>query len=123
MERSVIRDRLTRITLRSIRATRASARGRGRKLNRRNTMTRWVARLAFAFAAVVLIALTRPAGAQGVADFYRGRNVTLVIGFSAGGGYDLYARLLARHFGKPIPGQPSIVPQNPEGAGSGLAPL
>src|SRR5712691_6170872 len=79
---------------------------------------RRVARLTFAFAAVALIALIHPAGAQGVADFYRGRNVILVIGFSAGGGYDLYARLLARHLGKHIPGQPSIVPQNREGAGS-----
>src|SRR5258706_2982409 len=67
--------------------------------------------------------LLRPAGAQGIADFYRGRNVPLVIGFSAGGGYDLYARLLARHLGKHIPGQPSIVPQNREGAGSERATL
>src|SRR5882762_8742388 len=84
---------------------------------------RRIARLTFAFAAVALVALMRPAGAQGVADFYRGRNVTLVIGFSAGGGYDLYARLLARHLGKHIPGQPSIVPQNREGAGSQRATL
>jgi tripartite-type tricarboxylate transporter receptor subunit TctC len=81
------------------------------------------ARLTFVFAAVALIALTRPAAAQNVADFYRGRNVILVIGFSAGGGYDLYGRLLARHLGKHIPGQPSIVPQNREGAGSERATL
>ena len=84
---------------------------------------RRVARLTFAFAAVTLIALTHPALAQGVADFYRGRNVTLVIGFSAGGGYDLYGRLLARHLGKHIPGQPGIVAQNREGAGSERAVL
>jgi tripartite-type tricarboxylate transporter receptor subunit TctC len=84
---------------------------------------RRVARLAFAFAAVALIALTHPALAQNVADFYRGRNVTLVIGFSAGGGYDLYGRLLARHLGKHIPGQPGIVAQNREGAGSERAVL
>jgi tripartite-type tricarboxylate transporter receptor subunit TctC len=77
-----------------------------------------IARFILAFAAMALIALMRPASAQSVADFYRGRNVTLVIGFSAGGGYDLYARLLARHLGKYIPGQPSIVAQNREGAGS-----
>jgi len=84
---------------------------------------RRVVRLTFACAAIALIALIHPAGAQGVADFYRGRNVILVIGFSAGGGYDLYARLLARHLGKHIPGQPSIVPQNREGAGSERATL
>ena len=79
--------------------------------------------LTLALGAIVLAAVIRPAGAQGVADFYRGRNVTLVIGFSVGGGYDLYARLLARHLGKHIPGQPSIVPQNREGAGSERATL
>jgi tripartite-type tricarboxylate transporter receptor subunit TctC len=68
-------------------------------------------------------ALIHPALAQSVADFYRGRSITLVIGFSAGGGYDLYARLLARHLGKHIAGQPSIVPQNREGAGSERAVL
>ena len=59
-----------------------------------------------------------PARADSVEDFYRGKNVTLVIGYSVGGGYDLYGRLLARHLGKYIPGQPNIVPQNREGAGS-----
>src|SRR5258708_22076497 len=79
--------------------------------------------LTLRFGTMALGSLMRPAGAQGIADFYRGRNVTLVIGFSAGGGYDLYARLLARHLGKHIPGQPSIVPQNREGAGSERAIL
>ena len=75
-------------------------------------------------AGVVALALAvSTAAGQGVADFYRGRTVTLVIGFSAGGGYDLYARLLARHLGKHIPGQPSVVPQNREGAGSERAVL
>lgn len=74
-------------------------------------------------AALVLAALPDPAAAQSVADFYRGRSVTLVIGFSVGGGYDLYGRLLARHLGRHIPGQPTIVPQNREGAGSERATL
>lgn len=73
--------------------------------------------------AIWLTALSSPTDAQSVADFYRGRNLTLVIGFSAGGGYDLYARILARHLGKHIPGQPNIVPQNREGAGSERAAL
>jgi tripartite-type tricarboxylate transporter receptor subunit TctC len=59
-----------------------------------------------------------PARADSVEDFYRGKNVTMVIGYSVGGGYDLYGRLVARHLGKYIPGQPNIVPQNREGAGS-----
>jgi tripartite-type tricarboxylate transporter receptor subunit TctC len=79
--------------------------------------------LTLAFASMLFSALIHPALAQSVADFYRGRSITLVIGFSAGGGYDLYARLLARHLGKHIAGQPSIVPQNREGAGSERAVL
>jgi len=79
--------------------------------------------LGLAFGAIVLAAFVRPLFAQSTADFYRGRSVTVVIGFSAGGGYDLYARLLARHLGKHIPGQPSIVAQNREGAGSERAVL
>ncbi|MGH7087809.1 MAG: Bug family tripartite tricarboxylate transporter substrate binding protein [Stellaceae bacterium] len=62
--------------------------------------------------------LARPAAADPIADFYKGRTVTLVIGYSVGGGYDLYARLVARYLGKHIPGNPEIVPQNMPGAGS-----
>jgi tripartite-type tricarboxylate transporter receptor subunit TctC len=58
-----------------------------------------------------------PAFAQGE-DFYRGKSVTIVPGFSAGGGYDLYARSLARHLGKHIPGNPVVIVQNMPGAGS-----
>ena len=65
-----------------------------------------------------LFALAGLAGAAGVEDFYKGRNVTLVIGYSVGGGYDAYARLLARYIGKHIPGNPSIIPQQMTGAGS-----
>ena len=68
--------------------------------------------------AVVFAALIGPAQADSVADFYRGKSITLAIGYSAGGGYDLYGRLLARYIGKYIPGNPSVVPQNREGAGS-----
>jgi tripartite-type tricarboxylate transporter receptor subunit TctC len=63
--------------------------------------------------------LAAPAAqADPVADFYRGRTVQLVIGYSTGGGYDTYARALARYLGKHIPGNPTIVPQNMPGAGS-----
>jgi tripartite-type tricarboxylate transporter receptor subunit TctC len=57
-------------------------------------------------------------GGPSVADFYRGKQVDFYIGYSAGGGYDTYARLLARHLGKHIPGNPTVVPQNMPGAGS-----
>jgi tripartite-type tricarboxylate transporter receptor subunit TctC len=56
--------------------------------------------------------------AQTVEEFYAGRVVTLYIGFSPGGGYDTYGRLVARHMGRFIPGNPSVVPVNMEGAGS-----
>ncbi len=56
--------------------------------------------------------------ADDVASFYKGRNVTIDIGYSAGGGYDIYARVLARHLGDHIPGNPTVIPQNMPGAGS-----
>jgi tripartite-type tricarboxylate transporter receptor subunit TctC len=56
--------------------------------------------------------------AQPAADFYKGKQIDLYIGYSTGGGYDVYARLLARHLAKHIPGNPVIVPKNMEGAGS-----
>ena len=77
-----------------------------------------------AFACVVAaLTLAASARAQSVDEFYRGRTVTILIGFSAGGGYDLYARLLARHLGKHIPGNPTVVAQNMPGAGSLKAAL
>jgi hypothetical protein len=70
-------------------------------------------------AAVVLaLAAGTTAQAQSVADFYKGKNVDLMIGYSVGGGYDVYARLIARHMGKHIPGNPTVTPKNMEGAGS-----
>ena len=55
---------------------------------------------------------------SGIADFYRGRTVTIVVGSDAGGGYDLTARTLSRHMGKYIPGNPTIIVQNKPGASS-----
>jgi tripartite-type tricarboxylate transporter receptor subunit TctC len=76
--------------------------------------------LAAAIPMFLVLAMTAggAAFAQSAAEFYARRNVNLVIGYSAGGGYDLYARLLARHIGAHIPGHPTIVPQNMPGAGS-----
>ncbi|HEX9465576.1 MAG TPA: tripartite tricarboxylate transporter substrate-binding protein [Alphaproteobacteria bacterium] len=74
---------------------------------------------AMVLAAAALFGAGAPsATAAGVEDFYKGRSVNLIIGYSVGGGYDLYARVLARHLGRHIPGNPTIVPQNMPGAGS-----
>ena len=54
-------------------------------------------------------------------EFYKGKNIRIVVGFSAGGGFDTYARAIARHLGKHIPGQPTVVVENMTGAGSLIA--
>jgi len=64
------------------------------------------------------IALAEGARADAVSDFYRGKTVTIIVGYTAGGGYDLYARALARHMGRHLPGNPSFIVQNITGAGS-----
>jgi tripartite-type tricarboxylate transporter receptor subunit TctC len=69
-------------------------------------------------AALAALSLAAPASADPVEDFYRNRTVPVVIGYSVGGGYDTYARVLARHMGRHIPGSPTLVPQNMPGAGS-----
>ena len=74
-------------------------------------------RMASAAVTTALI-LVASAQAQSSADFYKGKNVELYIGYSVGGGYDLYARVLARHIGRHIPGNPTVVVKNMEGAGS-----
>jgi len=74
-----------------------------------------LAKFILGFAAVAL-----PAGAQAqsVAEFYKGKNVTIIVGYTAGGGYDLYARALGRHMGRHLPGSPNFIIQNLTGAGS-----
>jgi len=75
--------------------------------------------VSFAILAAALALLPMPAAwAQSVAEFYRGKSIDLDIGYSVGGGYDLYARLIARRLGGHIPGNPVVVPKNVEGAGS-----
>jgi len=59
-----------------------------------------------------------PATAQGVADFYRGKQITFMVGSSPGGGYDAIMRLVARHIVNHIPGNPSPIVQNTPGGGS-----
>jgi tripartite-type tricarboxylate transporter receptor subunit TctC len=58
---------------------------------------------------------------KAVADFYHGKTVRIVVGFSAGGGYDQYSRLIARHLAKYIPGNPAVIVDNMAGAGSIIA--
>ncbi len=89
----------------------------------RSNATGGTARIAAAiwgFGALLAIAALVPqtARAEDPAAFYAGKSIDLQIGYSVGGGYDLYGRLLARHLGKHIPGNPTIVPKNMEGAGS-----
>jgi len=70
-------------------------------------------------AAILLFALAATAAHAGeVADFYKGKQVKLIVGYGPGGGYDVYARLVARHLGKYIPGNPLVIVQNMPGAGS-----
>jgi tripartite-type tricarboxylate transporter receptor subunit TctC len=66
----------------------------------------------------MLMLATAPVAADAVADFYKGRTITIQVGFGAGGGYDTTTRLFARHFSKHVPGNPSVVVQNVPGAGS-----
>src|SRR3954471_16427814 len=78
-----------------------------------SVMRRWVV-----LVCSILTLSAAPALADPVEDFYRGRSVTLLIGYTVAGGYDTYARVLAHYLGRHIPGNPTIVPQNMAGAGS-----
>jgi len=69
-------------------------------------------------AAVLALLPLSVAHAQNPADFYKGKTIDLYIGYSAGGGYDIYARALGRHLSRYIPGNPMVVPKNMPGAGS-----
>lgn len=77
----------------------------------------------FAVAAIAVASFigATAARADAVEDFYRGKSVTIMIGYGSGGSDDLWARLLARHMGRFLPGQPNVVPQNVPGAGSLVA--
>ena len=68
--------------------------------------------------AAALVLLTGLSSARAQGDFYKGRTITLAVGYSVGGGYDQYARALARHLGRHVPGNPSVLVQNMPGAAS-----
>ena len=74
-----------------------------------------------ALAALAQAAAVIPAAAQSVGDFYKNKDVEIIVGYGAGGGYDLTARALARHIGKYIPGNPMVIVRNMPGAGSIVA--
>src|SRR5687767_7930345 len=81
------------------------------------TLTRWTA-CGAAVLALLLTTSTLPTRAQDAETFFKGKTIDLYIGFFVGAGYDQRGRLLARHIGKYIAGNPTIVPKNMEGAGS-----
>ncbi len=86
------------------------------------TRRRLLGAVATTLAAPLSAALIDPARSQqAVEEFYRGKQLDMVIGYSPGGTYDLYARLVARFLGNYIPGKPTIVPRNMPGAGSRAA--
>jgi tripartite-type tricarboxylate transporter receptor subunit TctC len=87
-----------------------------RSMSGRNVVARFathVVALLFVFCAGVSASLADP-----VADFYHGKQVRMIIGMPAGSGYDVHARLLARHLGRHIPGEPTVISQNMVGAAS-----
>ncbi len=75
----------------------------------------------FFLAAVATGLLTGAAQAQAPADFYKGKTVEFLIGYATGGSNDVYARMVAQHMGKHIPGNPTVIVRNMPGAGSFLA--
>ncbi len=68
-------------------------------------------------ALTLALGLVQPAAAQAPTDVFRGKTLTIYVGLSPGGGYDLNARLVSRHLGKYIPGNPTVVVRNMPGAG------
>jgi tripartite-type tricarboxylate transporter receptor subunit TctC len=74
--------------------------------------------LAVVLASLFPLCATAAEDEKAIADFYAKKTVTIAVGFSPGGNYDLYARLVARHIGQHIPGKPTVIVQNMPGAGS-----
>src|SRR5499427_9820284 len=68
-----------------------------------------------------LIALAAPVTSAAAGDYYAGKSIDLLVGAPPGGGYDIYGRAVARHIGRHIPGNPTVIPKNMPGAGSARA--
>ncbi|MBX9740945.1 MAG: hypothetical protein K2X62_12760 [Beijerinckiaceae bacterium] len=77
----------------------------------------WTRRRWLLAAGGALALAAAPAQAQSVAEFYKGKSIIMMVGSSAGGGYDAYARLVSRHLGRFIPGNPGFIIQNIPGGG------
>jgi tripartite-type tricarboxylate transporter receptor subunit TctC len=73
------------------------------------------------FRNLMMIAVALLSGSAGAEDFYRGKTVRVIVGGSAGGGFDIYTRAMARHMGKHIPGHPFLIVENMAGAGTLIA--
>ena len=78
-------------------------------------MPSWLLALSTTLIAVTAVGSGRSVEAQ---SFYEGKTVRIIVGLAPGGGFDTYARVIARHMGKHIPGNPSFVVENMPGAGS-----
>src|SRR5690242_15684269 len=76
---------------------------------------------ACALAATMLVASAPVSHADPIADFYRGKQLRMLIGYGPGGGYDIYGRLVAEFLPRHLPGNPVIIPQNMPGGGSFVA--
>ncbi|MBI4634127.1 MAG: hypothetical protein HY742_09590 [Deltaproteobacteria bacterium] len=76
----------------------------------------------YLFSAIVFVVFSLVSvTAFGASSFYDGKTIRIVVGYSAGGGYDTYARVISRHIGKHIPGNPTVIVENMTGAGSLIA--
>src|ERR1700674_1912741 len=84
-------------------------------------LVRFASRILAAALAAVIACMPAAVSAQGAPDLYRGKQLTMLIASGAGGGYDAYARTLARYMARHIPGNPVIVPKNVPGAGGLIA--
>jgi tripartite-type tricarboxylate transporter receptor subunit TctC len=79
-------------------------------------------RIVLLFFSLIFIASPRLAHAGAAdTDFYRGKTIRFIVGFAAGGGFDAYSRVISRHMGRHIPGNPAIIVDNMTGAGSRVA--
>src|SRR5437879_4010898 len=96
----------------------AGRQGREERRMKKMSVSARAARMLATLALAAGTGVLSPAMADEVADFYRGRQVQVVIGHEVGGGYDVYGRLVGRFLAKHLPGNPRVIPQNMVGAGS-----
>jgi tripartite-type tricarboxylate transporter receptor subunit TctC len=99
------------------------ARTRGGTMGRRRQLLSGVLLVLLSWASPALAAQAGKAGfdEKAVANFYRGKTVRIIVGFTAGGGYDQYSRLIGRHLSKYLPGNPAVIVDNMPGVGSIIA--